>query len=253
MKKGMSKLLSVLLIFTLVFTSSSIVFAESSQNERTQTVYNNKPITVELDEAQTYYFKFKAVKNGYLRVQTYNYYGYTYGTATLCNSKKKAISSATNLKYDPTFGVKKGRTYYIKVVPAENQDVAHTLTVVNKAIREKSGKKKSKAVLLKKNKKQQGTITAGEKRTDWYKFRVTKKKKDHELAIEGATNHKIKLVIYKGNKRLRLVGGQPVLNARGNYHSSMTISGKNWTKGTYYVKVYRGTSKSSGWYSLKWS
>lgn len=255
MKKGTNILLSALLIFTLVFTSSSVVFAESGQSGRTQTVYNNKPISIELDKGQDYYFKFRAVKNGYLKLESYNYYGYTYGNATLCNSKKKAISSPTNLQYSPTFGVKKGKTYYIKVVPAENHDVAHTFTVINKAIREKSGKKKSKAVLLKKNKQKQGTIVAGEKRTDWYRFRVTKKSKKHEIAIKGATNNKIKVVIYRGNKRMRFAGErQPlVLNAiRSNSSNTTFITGDNWKKGTYYVKVYRGTSKSSGWYSLKW-
>ena len=107
MKKGTNILLSALLIFTLVFTSSSVVFAESGQSGRSQTVYNNKPISIELDKGQDYYFKFRAVKNGYLKLESYNYYGYTYGNATLCNSKKKAISSPTNLQYSPTFGVKK--------------------------------------------------------------------------------------------------------------------------------------------------
>ena len=44
-----------------------------------------------------------------------------------------------------------------------------------------------------------------------------------------------------------------VLNAiRSNSSNTTFITGDNWKKGTYYVKVYRGTSKSSGWYSLKW-
>ena len=54
--------------------------------------------------------------------------------ATLCNSRKKALSSPTNLQYEPVFGVKKGKTYYIKVVPAENHDVAHTFTVINRCV-----------------------------------------------------------------------------------------------------------------------
>ena len=84
---------------------------------------------------------------------------------------------------------------------------------------------------------------------------MTKKSKKHELAIKGATNNKIKVVIYRGNKRIRLAGEkQPlVLNAIRSKSSNTTfITGDNWKKGTYYVKVYRGTSKSSGWYSLKW-
>ncbi|MEI3504678.1 MAG: hypothetical protein V8Q42_13900 [Anaerovoracaceae bacterium] len=32
---------------------------------------------------------------------------------------------------------------------------------------------------------------------------------------------------------------------------TLTSVGK-WSKGTYHIKVYRGNSKSSGWYSLKW-
>ena len=68
------------------------------------------------------------------------------------------------------------------------------MKVTNTAIKEKSGKKKSKAVLIKKKKTKKGTIVAGEKRTDWYKFKVTKKKRVRVI-MKGATNDQLKVVI----------------------------------------------------------
>ena len=212
-------------------------------------IYNKKQIAVGQKDAQTNYFKFKAVRNGYLRVQSSE----IGDKVTLCNSKKRALSNAANTTYKPTFGVKKNKIYYVKVAAGDNYDGGYTLKVTNSTIKEKSGKKKSRAVLLKKKRTKKGTIVAGEKRTDWYKFRVTKKKRV-KVTIKGATNNKIKVAIYRGNKRVRILGGNPTITVnRNNYGSNkMTVTGYSWPKGTYYIKVYRGNKKSSGWYSLSW-
>ena len=141
--------------------------------------------------------------------------------------------------------MKKGKTYYVKVAAGYNSDGAYALKVTNSTISEKSGKKKSRAVLLKKKRTKKGTIVAGEKRTDWYKFRVTKRK-TVRLTMKGATNDELKVAIYKGNRRV----GRSTL---GYYSKSITLrSVGKLSKGTYYIKVYRGTKKSSGWYSLRW-
>lgn len=207
-----------------------------------RTVYSGRQIAVGQKNGQTNYFKFKAIRNGYLRVQSSE----GYDKVTLYNStKKKALSNATSTHYAPTYGVKKGRTYYVRVVSGYNSDGGYNLKVTNTAIKEKSGKKKSKAVLIKKKKTKKGTIVAGEKRTDWYKFKVTKKKRVRVI-MKGATNDQLKVVIYKGKRR---VGS----GTFGYYSEKLTLKslGK-LSKGTYHIKVYRGNKKSSGWYSLSW-
>lgn len=205
-----------------------------------RTLSNKKQIMIGQKDAQTNYFKFKAVRNGYLKVQTSDSYN---NKVTLCNSKKKALSNTYYASY-ATYGVKKGRTYYIKIAARSSQG-GYDLKVTNTAISEKSGKNKSRAVLVKKKKTKKGTIVAGENRADWYKFRLTGKKQVR-LTVRGATNNKMKIAIYKGNKRVGS-GTFSKYNKGINFKSYGKL-----TKGTYYIKVYRGTKNSSGWYSLNW-
>lgn len=210
-----------------------------------RTVYSGRQIAVGQKNGQTNYFRFKAVKNGYLNVQSSE----NYDKVTLCNSKKKAVSNTLSTGYVVTYGVKKGTTYYVKVVSGYNGDGGYNFKVTNTRIKEKSGKKKSKAVLIKKKKTKKGTIVAGEKRTDWYKFKVTKRKRVR-ITIKGNTNEQIKYVIYKGKRKV--MGGSGTLWRNYDGRTEINkLSGK-LTKGTYHIKVYRGTKKSSGWYSLSW-
>lgn len=163
------------------------------------------------------------------------------------SSKKKALSNAVYVSdYSPkvTFGVKKG-TYYIKAKNNTNPDGIYQIKYTNKRIKEKSGKKKSRAVLLKKKRTKKGTIVAGEKRTDWYKFRVTKRK-TVRITMKGATNDELKVAVYKGGRN---IGRGTLYESRGGVR--LKSLGK-LSKGTYYIKVYRGNKKSSGWYSLSW-
>ena len=67
----------------------------------------------------------------------------------------------------------------------------------NKKISEKSGKTKSKAVNVKKNKTVNGTIQAGSSQADWYKIKLTKKQKLN-VYISGRTNNTLKIKLYAG-------------------------------------------------------
>ena len=109
------------------------------------------------------------------------------------------------------------------------------------------GKKKSKAVTLKRKKTKKGMIQAGAGKkdaTNWYKLKLTKKRKV-TIDVTSNSNDAFKISIYKGGRR---IGTKTVYNrASGPIYSI----GK-WPKGTYYVKVQRKNTKSSGWYTLKW-
>ena len=208
-----------------------------------RTVKNGSTIAVGQKDAQTNYFKFKATQTGYLKVGSSE----GYDKIALCNSKKKALSNYTYAGYVPTYGVKKGSTYYIKVAAGSNYDGGYQLQVTNKKITEKSGKKKSKAVTIKKKKTKKGTIIAGSSQADWYKFKLGGKKKV-TLTMKGATNNKLKVVVY--NKKGKKVSSAYNYNY---YNNKLTLkSYVKLPKGTYYIKVYRGTKTSSGWYSLSW-
>ena len=67
-----------------------------------------------------------------------------------------------------------------------------------------------------------------------------------KMTIKGGTNDRLKIVVYDGSKTIK---------TSTFWNSTKSISLKSvgkWTKGTYYVKVYRGNKTSSGWYSLCW-
>ncbi len=78
----------------------------------------------------------------------------------------------------------KGKTYYIRVDARFNSKGAYVLNAVNSKISEKSGKTKKKAVTIKKKKTKSGIIESGKnsKQADWYKFKLTSKKKVNENA-----------------------------------------------------------------------
>lgn len=219
-------------------------FAAAYASGADRTLTNKKTIAVGHKDPQTNYFKFKATQTGYLTITESE----SSNEVALCNSKKKALSGYTSARYAPTYGVKKGTTYYIKsYAKYTNYDGGYTLSIKNNAISEKSGTKKSKAVTLKKNSTKKGTITAGSSQADWYKFKLTGKK-SVKITVKGATNDELKIAVYQGSKQ---VIGSPQ-SFRYNTASRIMQSSGKWSKGTYYIKVYRGNNKSSGWYSLNW-
>lgn len=208
-----------------------------------RTLSNGKQIVVGQKDEQVNYFKFTAINSGY--ITTYSDETAEYFKVALCNSSKKALSGYSYLRYNPTYGVKKGVTYYFKVASGYNSDGGYTFKVTNSKITEKSGSKKSKAVTIKKNSTKKGTILAGSSQADWYKFKLTGSK-SVKIYFKGRTNDQLKITVYKGSKNI----GSSTLYY---YDTSRTLSsiGK-LSKGTYYIKIQRVNSKSSGWYSLKW-
>lgn len=217
-----------------------VYVAAGYANGGERTLTSGKTVAVGQKNAQTQLFKFKATKTGYLKVQTSDSC-----YVSLCNSNKKALSGETTSGYAPTYGVKKGSTYWIKVRTYSNSDGVYNLRATNTAVSEKSGSSKAKAVTIKKGKTSKGTVLAGENKADWYKFKLTGKKAV-KVIMKGETNDNLKISIYQGSRNVK--------NSSFYYNSkSLTIKsiGK-WPKGTYYVKIYRGNSKSSGHYSVTW-
>lgn len=214
-------------------------------NGADRTITSGQEILVGQKDAQTNYFKFKAKNTGYLQVLSTKDAGYN--KVTLCNSKKKALSNSLAVRYAPTFGVKKGTTYYVKIASNFNSEGSYLFKATNTKITEKSGKKKAKAVNLKKNKTVKGTIIAGNGQEDWYKFKLSGKK-NVKITMKGATNDSIKVQVYHDNKKISGTSG----TFRYTNKSYTVKSIGKWSKGTYYIKISRGNKKSSGYYTLSW-
>ncbi len=197
------------------------------------------------------YVKYKATQTGYLKTSTDT--SSKMVKITLCDKSKKALSGETLASEEPTYGVKKGKTYWIKLKnPWSTSAGYYTFTLNNGKVKEsKAGKSQKKAVTIKKNKNIKGWIEAGKKegkQADWYKFNLTGKK-SVKIYMKGGTNDKINVTVYeKIGSRTRKIGTRTVNN---NFNNIIPSRGK-WSKGTYWIKISRGTAKSSGYYTLKW-
>ena len=159
-------------------------------------------------------FKIVPTKSGYIDVYLKAMgLSTTTGKVTLLNSSKKAVSSALSFNDSSktgyvVFGVKKGRTYYLKVNGCKGtSDEAYAYEITYKATTGKirSNTKKSKAVTLKRKASATKTTIAapGKSSKDWYKFKVTKKRVT-KVRVD-ATNVKsgsMKITVYCGKKKV---------------------------------------------------
>ena len=194
---------------------------------------------------QTNLFRFKASSTGYIRVDTTDVDDDSSVSVTLLSSSRKSLSPAADSSSRPVYGVKKGVTYYIRARAGYSRGGGYRLKVTNHKISEKSGSSRSKAVNIKRKAMVKGTIIAGESRSDWYKFKLSGRK-SVSLTMKGATNDRLKIEVYSGRKKMKT---STFYSSTG----SLTLrSAGKWKKGTYHIRVYRGNSRSSGWYSLKW-
>lgn len=217
------------------------------------------------------WIKYKAKNNGYITVTASNAavttepkedeekskehdeeYVMAHGYWTLyASNKKTALSSVTDSyntaeenihSYTQTYGVKKNTTYYLRV----NAVGAVTLKCKFTKVNENSGSKKSKAKSLDKNKTVKGIISAGDKTVDWYKIKIPKKQ-ILNIYYSGKTNSKIKITFSGTYLKTAVKYIQ-----HGNTQTHHTYSTERVQPGTYYVKVERYNSTSSGYYTLKW-
>ncbi|MEG0431227.1 MAG: hypothetical protein RR495_06295 [Anaerovoracaceae bacterium] len=186
------------------------------------------------------------------------------GFITLCDENKTPYSATggdfVDFVSEPTesedfrtisYGVKKGSTYWFHVEDIDHKSetgkYVYYLGIVEKAIKEKSGKSKKSSVSIKKNSPVYGVIPADEQDFDFYKFNTTKK--TNSIYFESVTNEFLRVEIYhkyKGGVYKRMLVTQ-----RMSPFVKLKVSGDNG-KGTYYVKVFNSNQSSSGIYQLYW-
>jgi hypothetical protein len=155
------------------------------------------------------------------------------------------------------FGVKKGKTYYLKVenaygTYAENRLFGIKYSIENAKTRTLSSKKKAKVLKRKADATKTLFIASTGTETDWYKIKVTSKRKTQiKVNTSKMKSGNLKITIYKGSKKIG--DTKTITNAKSNgktYTIKNTSSGK-LTSGTYYIKVVKST-KASGRYTIRY-
>ncbi len=218
------------------------------------------------NEQTSLYYKIKPTKTGVMTV-TLKEYGSSYGSSgyiTLYNSSKKArseklyySSTSTGASKYVRFGVKKGVTYYLKVTGVygySKECYKYGIKYSISAATDRAISKKSSAKTLKRKATPTATLfTAnGSTETDWYKFKVTSKRKTvirvDATQIRG-NDQKLTVTLYKGSTKI----DSATLYAGYSYDYTITY-GTTYGKansGTYYVKITK-TKKLSGKYKIKY-
>ncbi len=231
------------------FTNSFIMTASFYSN-KDKTLKDNKTIYYYNEDYSKYmYFKYTAPKSGKLFVDLTNN---TSGYITLLNSKKKVVSEdgySNSTGSKAFFGVKKGKTYYIRVKASAYDELIGVLAKTTD-VKEKSGSSRKKAVTLKAKKNASGTILAEENKSDWYKIKNNKKKK-LTITVEAYTTGNYILTVY--NSKGKKIGySATIYSGKRSYTLTYGSSYGKANKGTYYIKLTRKDKKSNGSYKIKW-
>jgi len=266
LKRVVSLALAVVMVFSVL-----VVVDPKEVKAADKTLAGEGTVAVDITEedikAGASYIAFTPAKTGYVTF-TMSTVAPTAGYLTLCNAAKAPISSTDWFRtdqaeapyYQVSYGVKAGTPYALKVETGKATNVKAEFVKQNKS--KKNSKKK--AVTIKAGKVKKGVMIAGEKKADWYKINLTKSKKV-KLIFKTKThgtekNSGIKFSFYKGNGKLFTSDASDCISryyfGEGSVTYFMRRAGSSKKlgipAGTYYVKVERANSNSSGYYELKW-
>lgn len=191
------------------------------------------------------YKTFSVSKRSQVWVDSYNAYSYLQkksGKKWTTVSDKKYSSSSSVRKY---YALSKGS--YRVVFPKTSIYSEYAAKYGKKAYTGKYGTKKSKAKTIKRKKSKTNVLTASDakKKTHWYKFKVTKKRKTQIKINTYNSSGSMTMTLYKGKKKMN--------SRKLSYPGYVTFTsyGK-LSKGTYYVKVTKNTKNTSGKYIVKY-
>ncbi len=224
-----------------------------------------------------HWIKFQPKKTGSITITATNasgVMGYTEGFVVLCDASKNIIdytedyyntSKDDSRYFTITYGVKANTTYYFRVDAGAGVSLKATVSSIKKA----ANKNRKKAKTIAHNKNVKGVIIAGDKRVDWYKINLKKSKKI-KVTFNVKTNgwngqnannmtEGIRFTFCDSKGRMFTRDSYDNLNRSQNkgtvtYYMTRTGSSKKLglKPGTYYIKVERVNTFSSGEYSLKW-
>lgn len=194
-------------------------------------------------------YKVTIEETGYISLNMQSDYQYATAYVTLLDSKKKELEKEAyvNVTKKDTmyYGVKKG-TYYVKVRSSMG---IYSVSYSFQKVKDNGATKKEKATALKLGgKATSGVILADSKETtaDWFKFTLKESTKI-EIKISGNTNNSIRFEIESDSVNF-LWNNLKITNVAKENTGTLT---KALPKGTYYIKVYKGMSGTSGNYSIQ--
>ena len=204
-------------------------------------------------------------ETGYMSVLLNSYGdGKAKGKVILYNRNKEKISDTVEYESGLSgtdgkvyFGVNKGNTYYVRVRNvADSSKWAYKYGVKYNVNSAKDRLIGTRLVAKNLGRKDEATKTLlcadGDTSTDWYKFKVTEKRKT-QIKIETSRikSGNITISFYKGSKK---IGASKLISAKSNGKvftvESDSTTGKA-TAGTYYVKIVK-SKNSSGLYSIRY-
>lgn len=217
---------------------------------------NGKAKLVALLDKDSNYYKFTMNQAGAIKVYT------TYANGKECyldveicqkaGESYKTVSSLESVAEGSSIGLAKG-TYYIKI--SNGSDAYYSVKYVVSVSADKSGSTKQKAASLKLGTASKGIITIQDKtsKVDWYKVKLTKAKAV-ALSLSGDVTGIVSLDFYDSkdgyygglfvSKYTKEDSGEPYTIINGSKN-------KKLGKGTYYIKITKDDSKTSGSYSVK--
>lgn len=222
--------------------------------------------TVDIPDQESYpvtgqykWIRYRAPKDGYITVKaSYGSKKYTYslGYWRLYDSKKKTALSADKISYTTQsgtdayartsyFGVKKGKTYYLRVQAYDGVKISCRF----KQVKEQSASSRKKAKTLKKSKTVTGIVLPKDKTKDWYKIRLSKAQKIR-LYYKIRSDGRFKLSLYSGSGA-KLCSGTYGYAAQVR-QININQNGQKLNPGTYYFKWEPADSYSCGYYTVKW-
>ena len=167
---------------------------------------------------------------------------------TVKSKSGKTLAAQKSRKIEPNFGVKR-TTYKLSINSYKKSKMrGYIFSVSNAKIPNQSGSSKGKAKTLSQDAPKVGRIVTGSTKSQWFKFKNTKKEVFY-VEAEGYTNYKLKFEFYKGKSKLVKWTTYLAYNTESN--GWILTAKQPMPKGTYYVKV-TPYKKSCGVYMLGW-
>lgn len=210
-----------------------------------------------------------AVKDGYLKLTFSNNTKSkrlvnSFGEVCFYNSEKRVALSAL-MHYDTAetrdfmrseyYGVKKGATYKIRIKSMGGVKIHASFKAINKKLNKNL--KKKKAVSLKKKKQVNGIIQSGDRKSHFYKFRVTKRQNVKFIIEPYLTDDFYFIISGPGLKRRKIQVAGRSFNGKRVYQNYwgkkriLEISNKA-LPGTYYMEVKPIGRTCGGYYKISW-
>lgn len=198
-----------------------------------------------------YVFNYTATKTGKVTVtipySMGSYLTFIDSGKTVC--ERKWVDDYVN-NNQASFAVKKGKTYKFEVTSnGTSGGKVQSFSLKETAIKAKSGAKRAKAVNVKKGKTVKGLIVTGEKKANWYKFTV-KKKKPVKITLDGDAENSLKFTIY--NKKGKKIDSTTYSGYKREFKLTYSTTYGKANAGTYYIKIEKANANSNAVYSMKW-